>query len=562
MKEKQSKKVLQWLWNISGRAKLLVLLRTLIRIGQSLIALLYAHGLGRVIDAAAAGNRAFFTREMWLFAIYTVGSILLLLVNRYLLELSKNVLDKQFRIRFFSQLLERDFSEISRVHNGEWMTRIISDGDLVGNGISQIFPEVVSMLVRVLCVVIALQRIIPGVTLVIMVGAAVMGGLSLLFRDRMKRYHKQVQKTDGRLRSFLQERLYSLLVIHAFTQEKATVSEASERYDDLIANRMKRHMFLLFCNAALAGAMVSAQIAGVWVCGLGILKGIVGYGAVSTVLYLINMLEAPLNSVASYVSMYYSTIASAERLMEVEGFREDMPEASVSREQIRHYYREEFSAFGLRDAHFAYEDDEEKVVLQNFSMEVPKGAYVAFTGASGCGKSTTLKLLLNLYPLADGEVYRKNVDGSQQRLDASWRGLFAYVPQGNQLISGTIRQSLTFNDPQLMAAEDKLWQALQIACAEDFVQELPDGLDTLLGERGSSLSEGQVQRLAVARALLSERPVLLLDEATSALDGPTEEQLLKNLRAMTDRTVLIITHREAALAICDKQIHFEKTSEA
>lgn len=560
MKEKESKRVLQWLWRISGRAKLWVLLRTFVRIAQSLIALLYAHGLGRVIDAAAAGDRAFFTREMWLFALYTVGSILLLLVNRYLLELSKNLLDKQFRIRFFSQLLERDFSEISRVHNGEWMTRIISDGDLVGNGISQIFPEVVSMVVRVACVVIALQRIIPEVTLVILVGGLVMGGLSLLFRDRMKRYHKEVQKTDGALRSFLQERLYSLLVIHAFTQEESTVSGASKRYDALIANRMKRHMFLLFCNAALAGAMVTAQIAGVWVCGLGILKGIVGYGAVSTVLYLVNMLEAPLNSVASYVSMYYSTVASAERLMDVEGFRADMPAQPVADGEIRRYYGEDFAAFGLADAQFSYEDGEE-AVLKHFSLEVEKGEFVAFLGASGCGKSTTLKLLMNLYPLSDGRVYRKDTDGSVHSLDASWRGLFAYVPQGNHLISGTIRESLTFGDPALMASEETLWEALKVACADGFVRELPEGLDSLLGERGSSLSEGQVQRLAVARALLSERPVLLLDEATSALDGPTEAQLLHNLRAMTDRTVLIITHREAALAICDKQIRFEKPHE-
>lgn len=561
MKEKESKKVLRWLWDISGRAKLWVLLRTVIRIAQSLIALLYAHGLGRVIDAAAAGDRAFFTREMWLFALYTAGSIVLLLLNRYLLELSKNLLDKQFRIRFFSQLLERDFSDISRVHNGEWMTRIISDGDLVGNGISQIFPEVVSMVVRVVCVVVALQRIIPEVTLVIVLGGAVMGGLSLLFRDRMKRYHKEVQKTDGIVRSFLQERLYSLLVIHAFTQEERTVADASRKYDDLIANRMKRHMFLLFCNAALAGAMVTAQIAGVWVCGLGILKGIVGYGAVSTVLYLVNMLEAPLNSVASYVSMYYSTVASAERLMEVERLRPDMPTQPVPDVEIRRFYHREFRAFGLENADFSYEDGEDKVVLQNFSLEVPKGAFVAFMGQSGCGKSTTLKLLMNLYPLSAGRVYRKDTDGTVHTLDASWRGLFAYVPQGNHLISGTIRESLTFGDPALMTAEETLWEALTVACADGFVRELPDGLDSLLGERGSSLSEGQVQRLAVARALLSGRPVLLLDEATSALDGPTEEQLLKNLRAMTDRTVLIITHREAALDICDKQIRFEKPKE-
>ena len=136
--------------------------------------------------------------------------------------------------------------------------------------------------------------------------------------------------------------------------------------------------------------------------------------------------------------------------------------------------------------------------------------------------------------------------------------MFAYVPQGNQLISGTVRETVTFFDSELMTQEDKIYEALQVACADGFVRALPNGLDTVLGERGSGLSEGQMQRLSVARAILSGRPVLLLDEATSALDAVTEEQLLRNLRAMTDRTVLIITHREAALNYCDKRIHFEK----
>ena len=196
-------------------------------------------------------------------------------------------------------------------------------------------------------------------------------------------------------------------------------------------------------------------------------------------------------------------------------------------------------------------------VVENINFYVRKGEFVAFTGDSGCGKSTTLKVLLNLLPLCGGNVYRQDTDGTRHPLDATWRRLFAYVPQGNQLISGTIRETLTFSDPELMEQEKLLYRALQIACADAFVRELPEGLDTVLGERGSGLSEGQMQRLSVARAVLSGRPILLLDEATSALDAATEEQLLKNLRAMTDRTVLIITHREAALDICDKRIHFE-----
>ena len=165
---------------------------------------------------------------------------------------------------------------------------------------------------------------------------------------------------------------------------------------------------------------------------------------------------------------------------------------------------------------------------------------------------------MQLYPLDGGGIFLQKEDGNKIPLDATWRGLFAYVPQGNALISGTIRQTLAFFDPGLMGRDEEISKALAIACAEEFVNALPMGLDTPLGEGGSGLSEGQLQRLSIARAILSGRPVLLLDEATSALDTETEARLLANLRAMTDRTVLIVTHREAALQCCNQQFFFEK----
>ena len=180
-----------------------------------------------------------------------------------------------------------------------------------------------------------------------------------------------------------------------------------------------------------------------------------------------------------------------------------------------------------------------------------KGCYLALTGHSGCGKSTLLKLLMALYPLDSGQCFLQSRDG-EQPLTAAWRGLFSYVPQGSQLLSGTVRQIVSFSDAAAARDESRIRQALRIACAENFVDALEQRLDTPLGERGAGLSEGQLQRLAIARAVFSDRPILLLDEATSALDEATEVQLLANLRQMTDKTVLIVTHRPAALAIVDR----------
>ena len=197
---------------------------------------------------------------------------------------------------------------------------------------------------------------------------------------------------------------------------------------------------------------------------------------------------------------------------------------------------------------------ERLAVIDHLDLEIQKGEYVAFTGHSGCGKSTLLKLLMCLYPLDAGERYIQGVHGKTP-LTSAWRGLFAYVPQGNQLMSGDHPGDRGLWRPgRHGAGEERLARALDIACAGEFVSGLEQGLDTCLGERGCGLSEGQMQRIAIARAVFSDRPVLILDECTSSLDEETERRLLANLRQMTDKTVLIITHRPAALEICDRRI--------
>ena len=203
---------------------------------------------------------------------------------------------------------------------------------------------------------------------------------------------------------------------------------------------------------------------------------------------------------------------------------------------------------------FSYGDGEAPV-LRDFSFQLHRQEFVAFTGHSGCGTSTVFRLLLGLYHPESGSCRVLNRQGESRDLQAM-RRLFAYVPQGNQLMSGTIRQVVSFACPEQCGDDERLWQALDAACAGAFVRALPRGLDTVLGERGSGLSEGQMQRLAVARALFSHRPVLLLDEATSALDPEAEVQLLENLRRLTGKTVLIVTHRPAALAVVDRVIDF------
>lgn len=556
MAGKKDTATLKWIFSVAGPGGKWVTLLTLVRIAQGGLAIFYAYALRAVVNCATAGDRPGFLPAISQFIALVVATVVLQALGRYLHDKAHATLEKAFRLRAFSQLLSRSYAKVSAVHTGDWMNRITSDCAAIIAGILRVLPELCGMLVRLLGAFFALMTIVPQVALLLLPAGLIMIGLSYILRGRLKRYHKDLQRADGASRSFFQERLGSLPVIHSFTQEDATAKQAGSQLDSLVAARMKRSHFANLSSTALTFAMVTAQVIGIGVCCAGILEGTVSYGTMSAVMYLINLLGTPFAQLSGSLSQYYAMVASSERLMEIESFPADHTQPPIPLEQVLPYYQEEFAGFGLENAAFSYEEDSGSQVLQGVNLEVKKGQFVAFTGRSGCGKSTAMKILLSLYPLDSGKAFLRNADGSCTPLDARSRGLFAYVPQGNGMICGTIRQSLAFGDEKRMTQEKQIYSALRIACAEEFVNELPQGLDTPLGEHGSGLSEGQLQRLSIARAILSQRPVLLLDESTSALDEATEEQLLRNLRSMTDRTVVIITHRKAALSHCDQIIPF------
>ena len=551
----------KWLYTVPGRKKWYIVALTLIQILLGGSGVLYAFLLRGLVDDAVAKNAAGFWQYLALAIALLTAQLAMRAVVRWLTELSKSSIENAFKARLTRTLLEKDYLRVNAVHSGEWMNRLTSDTVVVANGITHIVPGLAELVVKLVGALIVITALEPMFTMILVPGGLLLVALTYAFRKVLKRLHKQVQEKDGALRIVLQERLESLLIVRSFGAETQTEAAANAAMDEHQRARMRRNHFSNFCNVGFGTAMRGLYAFGVVYCGWRLLHGTMSYGTLMAVIQLISQIQSPFANITGYLPQYYSMLASAERLMEAESYPLDVTE-SIDAAQTRHFFREELVSFGLRDAAFTYrppvrdgEPPEMPQVFEHVDLTVGKGEYVAFTGPSGCGKSTVLKLLLSLYPLDSGERYLRTAEG-EQPLTGAWRTLFAYVPQGNHLLSGSIREIIAFGDEMRMRDDARLWRALEISCADGFVRTLSAGIDTVLGERGAGLSEGQMQRIAIARAICSECPVLLLDECTSALDDATEAQVLRNLRAMTDKTVLIVTHRSAALSVCEKQVAF------
>ncbi len=519
---------------------------TCLTVFATLFSLAFAYLVQYLINSASAGD----SKKLWSFSALLLGVLLLkILLKVYDSYLSERLRAKMFvdlRTRTFSKILCSEYAGLQNYHSGELLNRLTGDvGEICADTVG-LTPTVAGMVVQCLGAVVALLTINPLFTAIYVVCGGIFGGLTALFRRRIKRLHKEVLQADGVARSFIQEGLTSVMTVKAYGAESKATDKLAKLSSNYYDKRMQRNVlraemsfiFSMLSNFGLIFAVV-------W-CSVSVLTGNDNYGAILSVILLLMQLQQPLASFSTVLPVYYSRMASAERLAEIDELAVDT--AQVEEENAKNRYD---SLQGIRfdDVSFSYGRD---TVLDGASVCIQKGEIVCVTGSSGSGKSTLFKLLLNVFqPTAGGLSLEGDFAEGTLPLTAKERGLFAYVPQGNFLFSGSIYENLTFFLGEREVTDDEIKKALAIACA-DFVFELPEGLQTILCEGGEGLSEGQLQRLNVARAILSDRPILLLDESTSALDGETEQALLENIRGLSNKTCLIVTHRPAALSIADR----------
>ena len=557
MASKKNRNALKWILHVPGRSRIYVVLLMVIQTIYGGTGVFYALFMKDIVDEAVAGNKTGFIRNVFfIIALIIIQVTLNTLISRFS-ELARASIENKFKERLFDNILKRDYARVTAIHSGEWINRMTNDAVLTANGVVEIVPSLCGMVVRMISAIILITIIDWHIAVIMVPVGAVVGIITYSFRKKLKSLHKDIQEKDGKLRVFLQENIGSLIMIRSFASQDQVEEEAGEYMSAHKKARMRRNKFQNITNAGFSIAMNGMYFLGIFYGGWGILNGTLTYGTLMAITQLISQIQGPIVNITGIIPRIFTITASAERMMEIESF-EDTGTECASIEEISDYYHNSFAAVGIRDAEFTYYSESEDMpqVLRGVNCEIAKGDYVAFTGHSGCGKSTVIKLLMNIYKLDAGELYVKDVYNNETTLPREAKNMFAYVPQGNLLMSGTVRDVVCFADKKRKNDQVAIDRALSIACATEFIGELDDGIDTLLGERGTGLSEGQMQRLAIARAVFSERPVLLLDEATSALDEITEKKVLENLRAMTDKTVVIVTHRPAALRICDKIYSF------
>lgn len=547
---KSDKAVIKWILKICKSQIPTLAFLIAVNIIHGVTSVFFANFSKNVIDGATVMKD---TGYIIKFALALLGVVILQMslsiIRSCVSERCKGRLDIVLKHHLLDVIMKKDYSTVTSYHTGELQNRMFNDVNIVTDGFTKILPQgifFVTKLASSLIYLIVLDKIFA---LVFLIGGCIVFAVTQLFRKQLKALHKKVQETEGKTRSFIQETVSNLLVVKAFSVEDKIQEQTDKLQEDNFIAKIKRRNFSIYANTGLntvfSVGTVFAVAFGAW----RILTGGMTYGDVTAMIQLVNQVQSPFASLSGIMPQYFSMIASAERLMEIDSIKEEnqINECPINVDKTYKDLRE----ISFENISFKYDRD---IIFDNTSLTIKKGDFVAITGISGIGKSTLLKLLLGVFNAQSGCITLKTTDG-EIAVDKNTRRLFSYVPQGNMVVSGTIRENLTFINDDV--TEDEIAQAVEVSCAKQFIDELPRGLETVIGEKGLGLSEGQIQRLAIARSLLSKAPILLLDEATSALDEKTEKQFLTNLRQLENMTCIIVSHKKAAIEICNKNIQIK-----
>ena len=533
-------RLLLWIWKASRGVRGRILLCTLIGCISVACSLLFVLFSKNAIDIATGVREGQLLHYGIAMGVLILFEIVLHAVDNWIANRLDVEMRNTFRTRFFGLLLQSEWQGKERYHSGDVLNRMVQDLGAVVSVITTTIPFAVITVIQLVasfCFLYSMDRTLAIVLVLILPFFSL---LSRIYITRMRRMTKAVRESESRIHSVMQESLQHKTIVKTLEQSGGMMQRLAGWQERLLGEVIQRTRFSVLSRGLVSmgfsAGYLTAFLWGVF----SIQGGVITFGVMTAFLQLVGRIQRPLADLARMIPTLVSALTSAERLMELE----ELPMEPTG-EAVRMVGK---AGVRLSDVSFQYDDGEEGVIT-HLTEDFPPGSLTAILGETGAGKTTLVRLILALVRPTAGRVTL--YDGMREvEVSPQTRGNLVYVPQGNTLFSGTIRDNLLLGRPD--ATDEELWEVLRIACAE-FVLSLPEKLDTACGEQGGGLSEGQAQRIAIARSLLRPGSVLLLDEATSALDPETERRMLERLTDARDgRTVIFVTHRTAVLEYCER----------
>lgn len=538
-----------WMYAYVRRYWLLIAVYVLLGASGSVLGLGTSVVSKELVDAVTGVNSRGIVQVACLYVGVGVGQIFVNAVKSRLSLKVRLKVTNEIRADIYEQVLRTNWESLAKYRSGDLLYRVNGDAGMVANTILTFLPNVVTTLISFGGAFLIVIQNDPWMALIALLGAPVSFLTSRYSAKRMRQFQRDNQNVASDRTVFDQETFQNLQFIKAF----GMLDRVTEKFHRIqqesvdVALRQNKFQQYMTITTSLVGQAVGYACYGF--AAFRLWQGQISYGTMTMFVSMAASLRGSFSGILNLAPMVIRAGISAERIMEITGLPRDSMEDKEEAEEIRKQSREKGVYVHMENVDFAYEED--KWIYQGADFRAEPGEIVALIGPSGQGKTTTLNLILGLYHPKKGTIRVGNPGGNELRASSSTRCLFSYIPQGNTMFSGTIADNMRMVKPE--ASDEEIRSALEAACAWEFVGKLEHGMDTEVRERGIRFSEGQKQRLSIARALLADAPVMILDEATSALDVATERRVLRSIiRKEPNRTVIVAAHRPSVFSMCSR----------